>query len=213
MFWILTIFVVLCSYLLGSVSFSYLAGKTLMGIDLREHGSGNLGSSNALRVLGKKAGAVVFLLDILKGSACVWFASVVCSAFPADKRIITELLAGISAILGHVFTVYLAFKGGKGVATACGVFLYLSFWPMISAFVVWSGIVWYTKYISLGSLVGACLLPLFIYLQGAVFLQPLPPLIFKFSLLIAVLIVVKHRSNIKRIIAGTENKIGEKVSV
>jgi len=215
MFLIKTIFIVIISYLIGSISFAYLAGRLLRGIDLREHGSGNLGASNALRTLGKWGGAGVLLLDALKGSVCVWGAGVLCVvwALPVDKHIAVKLCAAIAVILGHVFTLYLGFKGGKGVATTLGVFFYLSFWPTLFALLVWSAVVFYSRYISLGSLIGACVLPLFIYLQGVFYSQNNSLTIFYFSLVISILIMLKHISNIKRIISGTENKIGEAVKV
>jgi len=213
MFFVKTIFIVIISYLIGSVSFAYLAGRLLRGINLREHGSGNLGASNALRVLGKWGGAGVLLLDAIKGTFCVWGADVLCVvwALPVDKHVTVKLCAATAVILGHVFTLYLGFKGGKGVATTLGAFLYLSFWPMLFALLVWSAVVFYSRYISLGSIIGACVLPLFVYLQRVFYSQNNSAAIFYFSLVVSILIILKHTSNIKRLISGTENKIGEAV--
>jgi len=188
MFFVKTIFIVIISYLIGSVSFAYLAGRLLRGINLREHGSGNLGASNALRVLGKWGGAGVLLLDAIKGTFCVWGADVLCVvwALPVDKHVTV-------------------------VATTLGAFLYLSFWPMLFALLVWSAVVFYSRYISLGSIIGACVLPLFVYLQRVFYSQNNSAAIFYFSLVVSILIILKHTSNIKRLISGTENKIGEAV--
>ncbi len=210
MFWVALFLVIFVSYLIGSIPFSYLAGKIFQGIDLREYGSGNLGASNALRVLGKKLGIAVLLMDVLKGVVCVIVAGLFSQKLAfSDFCVLFKVSAGISVILGHVFTIYLGFKGGKGVATALGVFLSLSFVPVFIVICIWGAVVWYSRYISLGSIVAACILPLFFYFHEYLFGVALHPLIFNFSLVIAFLILAKHRTNISRIIDGTENRIGE----
>src|ERR1700674_2162832 len=147
---------ILLSYLAGSFPCAYIAG-ILRGVDLREHGSGNLGATNVVRVLGPKIGAVVFLADLLKGFLPV---CVLPSYTEALRPDLWALVYGVAAIMGHVKPVFLLGKGGgKGVATASGVFLALAFVPMLIAEVVWISVFYFTRYVSLASLVGAAVLP------------------------------------------------------
>src|SRR5882672_1603275 len=152
---------VIISYLAGSIPSAYISGK-LRGVDLRKHGSGNLGATNVVRVLGAKTGAVVFLADFLKGFLPVHFLPM----YPETLRPgLWALVFGAAAIMGHVKPIFLLGKGGgKGVATASGVFLALAFVPMLIAEVVWITVFYFTRYVSLASLVGAAVLPVAILL-------------------------------------------------
>ena len=206
------------AYLIGSIPFGLIVGLT-KGIDPRKAGSGNIGATNLGRLLGGKYFALVFTLDMLKGMLPMLAASFVLrgeSRALATSDYLLWLGVGLAAILGHMFSVFLKFKGGKGVATSAGVMLGL--WPYftgpglvaIGAFVL---IVLVTRYISLGSMGGAIVFPVAYVVIGRwrgwdVFGAQLPLLVF--GALVAVLIVYKHRSNIARLVAGTEHKLGKK---
>ena len=156
------------SYLIGSIPTSIIAGKALRGIDIREHGSRNPGATNTFRVLGWKIGVAVGLFDIFKGFFAVWFLA---SWIPDTGLVAPDIhliVAGISAVLGHTFTVFAGFKGGKGVGTAFGVFLGLAPAPSIIAFAVWAALVWRTGYVSVGSIAGAVVLLLALITQGMI---------------------------------------------
>lgn len=188
---------ILIGYLLGSISFSYLIGKWLKGIDIRNHGSGNAGATNTLRVLGKGPAIAVLLLDALKGTAAVWIGCWVSGGFP-----LIEALCGISAIIGHNWPVFFGFRGGKGIATTIGVMATLALVPALCAGGIAILSIILSRYVSLGSLLFSALLPLFIYLMGR------PAEIFWASLIIGVFAFVRHRTNIAKLLKGNENKIG-----
>jgi glycerol-3-phosphate acyltransferase PlsY len=187
--------VIVAAYLLGSIPFALLMARRA-GADLRAVGSGNLGAANVMRVSGVRSGVMVALLDVAKGAASVWLADRLSggSAAPAG--------AGLAAILGHVYPVWLKFRGGKGVATACGVFSVLTPAAMPAALVVFVATVWLTKYISAGSILATMALPPIAYAVGS----PLPAVVS--ALLAATLIVFRHRSNLWRLRAGTERRLG-----
>ncbi|MDN5277616.1 MAG: acyl phosphate:glycerol-3-phosphate acyltransferase [Clostridiales bacterium] len=191
---------VLAGYLLGSIPPSFLAGKIARNIDIRQYGSGNAGATNVLRVLGVKAGIVVFLADILKGVLATligrWMAGETGAA-----------LAGFAAIVGHNWPVFLNFRGGKGIATSFGVLLVL--FPLISAilFVVGVIIIAITGYVSLGSITAAILFPILLVIFGYDWKMVL------FGVLVGGLALYRHRSNISRLIEGKENKLGERARV
>ncbi len=187
----------LIGYLLGSISFSYLAGKLLKGIDIREHGSGNAGATNTLRVLGKGPGIAVLLLDVLKGVAAVWIGTWLSGGDP-----LFEVLAGISVIVGHNWPVFFGFRGGKGIATTIGVMATLAFLPSLIAGIVAIVSIAITRYVSLGSLLFTALLPILIWFMID------SREIFALSLLLFVFAWVKHRSNIVKLLKGQENKLG-----
>jgi glycerol-3-phosphate acyltransferase PlsY len=190
------------SYLLGAIPTSYLIGKWFRGIDLREHGSHNLGATNLYRVLGWKFAIPVGLFDIAKGAVPVLLFGPRAPSVPHF-----DLWCGIMAVIGHVFSVFVGFKGGKGVATAGGVAIALAplAFPVVLA--AWALVVWATGYVSLGSIVAALLFPVADYL-----LHPgrrsWATLIFDAG--IATFIVWKHRANIQRLVAGTENRFGKR---
>ncbi|WP_123040820.1 glycerol-3-phosphate 1-O-acyltransferase PlsY [Cohnella candidum] len=188
---------IVASYLLGSVSFSILMAKWLKKIDIRQHGSGNAGATNTLRVLGKGPALAVFLLDIAKGVAAVLI-----GRWLGDGEAWVSVLCGLAAIVGHNWPVFFRFKGGKGIATTIGALAVLTFWPALIAGLAAIATIAVTRYVSLGSLVFAALLPILIgafgydapYVWGAV--------------AVAVLAILRHRKNIVKLVKGTENKLG-----
>ncbi|MCB5249948.1 MAG: glycerol-3-phosphate 1-O-acyltransferase PlsY [Candidatus Cloacimonadales bacterium] len=201
---------VVIAYLLGSIPTAYLAGKLFMKIDIREHGSGNVGATNALRVLGNKMGIIVLLIDILKGALAVYIAKIF---LESQWQII---LASFFAIVGHIYTCFLGFKGGKGVATAAGVCFILIPVNLAFALFVFSIVLILSKYVSLSSISAALVL---LTLQGMrlclvtghFYNHELANFIF--VLIIVVFVIVKHIPNIKRLINGNENKISLKKKV
>ena len=197
------------AYFIGSIPFAYIYGKLFRKIDIRQHGSGNVGATNVLRVFGKKAGIIVLLLDILKGYLPVMMAMCLVSHLPLFSGGLDEalpVLVGIFAILGHTFTVFLSFKGGKGVATSAGVFLALSPLTIAGALLIFTIVVLITKYVSLGSMFAAVFL---VITHSIIFsrCESANPYIFYFAILLSLFIIYKHKSNISRLIKGTENKI------
>ena len=196
---------VIISYLAGSIPSAYLAGK-LRGIDLRQHGSGNLGATNVVRVLGPKIGAVVFIADLMKGFLPVYFLPRYTETLRPE---LWALVYGAAAILGHVKPIFLLWKGGgKGVATASGVFLAFAFVPMLIAEVFWIAVFYFTRYVSLASLVGATVLPIAILI---VYREPQSP-VFIASVIIAAFVFWTHRANIGRLRRGEEHKFVKKES-
>lgn len=188
------------SYLVGAIPNSYLAGKLFKGIDLREHGSGNLGATNVWRTLGPKFAIPVGILDSAKGAIPVLFIAPLAS----DAKLFA-LACGIMAVLGHVFSIFVGFKGGKGVATAAGVMLGLTPLAVLVTTAVWLVILWTTGYSSLGSIVAAAILPLAAWL-----LHPADRDLVWFQALVALAIIWFHRSNIRRLLAGTESRFGKR---
>lgn len=187
-----TILFLVFSYLLGSIPFAYLAGRILKGIDIREHGSRNIGATNVSRVLGRAPGIVVFILDFSKGLIPVLLAG----SMPI------KILSGLFSISGHMWPVFLGFKGGKGVATGFGVMVGLIPKSALIVSIIWVIIVALFRYISLGSIVASLLLPVFVF-----FLEKDKGLLFIFTLIMSALVVYKHRENVKRLLSGAENKI------
>lgn len=191
----MTLLACILAYLLGSVPNGLILCRAIWHIDIREHGSRNIGATNVYRTLGKGPGAVVFLLDFLKGFLGVYIAMLLVGTPLA------MVIGGIAAILGHSASVFLQFKGGKGVATGLGVIAMLM--PAVTGivFFAWLGIVFVTRYVSLGSIVGAALVPIF------AFLFAYPTEYLAFGVLAAVLVIVRHHTNITRLLNGTESKI------
>jgi len=194
---------VIIAYLAGSIPSAYIAGK-VRGVDLRKYGSGNLGATNVVRVLGPKIGAAVFIADLLKGFLPVYLLPIYTETLRPD---LWALVYGIAAILGHVRPIFLLGKGGgKGVATASGVFLALAFVPMLIAQVVWVIVFYFSRYVSLASLCGAIVLPIAIL---AWYRDPSSP-VFIASVIIALFVFWTHRANIGRLRRGEEHRFVKK---
>lgn len=196
--------IVIISYVIGSIPTSYIAGKLIFSIDLRDHGSGNVGATNALRVLGKKTGTFVLLTDMGKGVGAVFLTKYILKAFNLPPSAIWEVAGGGFAILGHIYTFWLKFKGGKGVATSAGVFMALTPWSLFSALIVFGLTVWATRYVSLGSILSALSITPFICVETGKCIHPYTIL----AILATTFIIYKHRANIGRLRDGTETKIG-----
>ena len=190
--WLLLI---VAAYVVGSIPTGLIFGKLIWKKDLRRFGSKNIGATNAWRVIGKKAGLLIFVLDFLKGQIGVLIG---CCLFATPGAMV---VGGLFAMLGHIFPLFLGFKGGKGVATGLGVISTLM--PKVTAIVVivWLALVLLTRYVSVGSIVAALLTPIL----AALF--KVPAVFFAFALAAAVVIVWRHRENIARLRAGRENKI------
>jgi len=188
--------VIIVAYLIGSIPFALILARRWGAADLRRVGSGNLGAANVMRASGLAAGVLVAALDMAKGAASVWLAARVSTgdAVPAA--------AGLAAIVGHIYPVWLRFRGGKGVATACGVFAVLTPLAIPPALAVFTAIVWLTKYISLGSVVASVVLPSLAYALGS----PTPSVLA--AIAASIIIVFRHRSNVLRLRTGTERRLG-----
>jgi glycerol-3-phosphate acyltransferase PlsY len=195
--------VVIIAYLFGSIPFGYLIVRRKLGDDIRQTGSGGTGATNVSRRAGKTAGVITLVLDALKGSLAVLLAM---KLSPNVHWIIAA--AAIAAIVGHMFPVWLGFRGGKGVATGVGVFLILAPIALLCAGIVFLGVVLLTRYVSLGSITAAVTIPFFVWLQS-VFVAPVAELkwLLIAAILGALLIVFAHRGNIGRLARGTESKI------
>jgi acyl phosphate:glycerol-3-phosphate acyltransferase len=196
------IIIVVVAYLLGSIPFGYLIVRGKSGADIRETGSGGTGATNVSRRAGKTAGVLTLLLDAVKG--CI--AMLIAKAAGGDDWVIAA--AAIAALVGHIFPVWLRFRGGKGVATGVGIFLVLAPIALLCAGVIFVAIVVLTRYVSLGSITAAVLIPVLIWLQS-VFVSPvldLRPLLTA-AVGVATLIVFAHRGNIQRLASGTESRI------
>jgi glycerol-3-phosphate acyltransferase PlsY len=202
------------SYLFAGLPFGFIVVKAAKGIDIRTVGSGNIGATNVARILGKGGFALVFILDFLKGFLPVVLFTLVLARWGPDvSKVNLRVLLGLGAIIGHMFTPYLKFKGGKGVATSCGVFFGLAPLAAAIALLVWLLVFGLSRYVSLSSISAAAALPIAFIVTGVVrgnapFGKEAP--VTAFCIAIAVLVIVKHTSNVKRLLAGTENKFERK---
>lgn len=212
MIWLLWLGV---AYLIGSVSFALILGR-LNGINIREHGSGNVGATNLGRALGKKWGIICFFLDLGKGLAPVLayglWTEMIGSGGGNSEAMLRWLAIGVAAVLGHVFPVFLKFKGGKGMATSLGALL--GFWPVLTvpalaSFIVWAIVTKVTAYVGLASVVAAAAMPFMVI--GFGILMGVDPgtitVCAVVSAMLAALVILRHRSNIKRLLNGTEEKV------
>ena len=192
------------SYLLGSIPFGYLAGL-LAGIDIRKVGSGNVGATNVVRVLGKKYGYPVFALDVLKGFGPVKISMLVAPGLPQqwNSPEIFGIVAAISSVLGHLYPPWLKFKGGKGVATSAGALLALTPIATLIGVAVWIIVFWLTGYVSLASMTAAILLPIVIFVLRSQGPNKGKPLVCS-AVCVAAIVIWRHRSNLSRLIRGTE---------
>ncbi len=204
------------SYLVGSIPTSIIVARRMRGIDIRQHGSGNAGGTNAIRVLGWKAGVLVILMDMAKGLIATMLVSRLMygpipfeNGTPFDDFTVVQIIAGCSAILGHVWTLFAGFRGGKGIATAGGMLLGVAPIEVAVAFGVFLVVFMISQYVSLGSLSAAVAFPLTMFFRENIFMVDVRgynTLIF-FSMAISLLIFYTHRSNILRLLRGTENRI------
>ena len=193
----------LASYLLGAMPTSYLAARLVKGIDLREHGSRNLGATNLYRVLGWRFAVPVGLIDAAKG-----LIPVLVFAPRVSSSELFALVCGLTAVLGHVFSVFVGFKGGKGVATAAGVMLGLAPAALGVAALVWAALVYLTGYVSVASIAAAALFPVAVYLID----RPERREMLWLDVAVAAAIIWLHRANIKRLVQGTENRFGRRAA-
>ena len=191
------------SYLVGAIPASYLAARLFAGIDLREHGSRNLGATNLYRVLGWRYAIPVGLFDIAKGAV-----PVLVFAPRVSSSELVALGVGLTAVLGHVYSVFVRFRGGKGVATAAGVMLALTPAALGVAALVWVVLVYLTGYVSVGSIAAAAVFPVAVYLLE----HPDRPEILWIDAAVAVGIIWLHRANIRRLLNGTENRFGRRAT-
>lgn len=202
--------VLLGGYLLGSIPFGYVAGK-IRGIDIRRFGSGNIGATNVVRVLGKRYGYSVFVLDVLKGFGAVKISM----SIATDARLewaspeIFGIFAAIASVIGHSFPVWLKFRGGKGVATAAGALFGLMPVAALIAVLIWISIFWFTRYVSLASVVAAVALPIVILIMTRL-TQIHGKALFYSSLCIAAVVIWRHHSNLSRLMHGSEPRFTRK---
>ena len=187
---------IILSYTIGSIPFGYLVGKYIKGIDIRQHGSGNIGASNAFRVLGAKLALLVLLGDCIKGFICIYLSRMI-----GVELFNYYLLIGMSVILGHNWSIFLKFKGGKGIATTYGVVLAIYPFIAICAAIIWGIIVWISKIPSLGSLISI----FFMIIMSLVLKKPFSFILFGLSIFL--LAMIRHRKNIARLINKEENRI------
>ncbi|MFH1454404.1 MAG: glycerol-3-phosphate 1-O-acyltransferase PlsY [Armatimonadota bacterium] len=192
------VLVITASYIIGAIPFGLIIGKIFKGIDIRKEGSGNIGAANAFRTLGMVPGSLVLIFDILKGVAAVYIAS---TFMPENYAALFNVIAGLAAIIGHNNSIFLNFKGGKGIATSFGVFLALNWKISLLVLLIYILMLLITKYSSVGSLSASAAMPVCMY----VFRQPVEYTVF--ALLAAIFAFYKHKANIKRLIKGEELKV------
>ncbi len=200
------IWIAAAAYLLGSIPVGYLLVRIFRRQDIRTVGSGNIGATNVLRSGGIGLGAATFLLDVLKGALAVELAAMIAApVLPMVAQRNVEALAALFAVLGHMFPVWLKFRGGKGVATGFGVFLVAAPWAALAAITVFAIVLGLTRYVSLASILGAASFPIFAWymVQG-----PRPAFFVAVQAIVALLIIVKHHPNIRRLLAGNEHRFG-----
>jgi glycerol-3-phosphate acyltransferase PlsY len=196
----------LLGYVLGAIPFGLLIGRVTRGIDLREHGSHRTGATNALRTLGLPAAAAVFLLDVGKGVAAVLLARVLFAGDPLVEW--AAAVAGFAAIVGHNWSVFIGFTGGRGVATSAGGLGAMSPWTIVVLAPIVVGVIWRTRYVSLGSIIGGLLAPVVTALLWLVGAASVPAI--AYALASGLLVTAAHADNIARLRAGTERRIGQK---
>lgn len=211
---IIYIIVAIIAYLIGSINFSIIISKKMAGFDVREKGSGNAGSTNVLRTVGKKAAALTLMCDILKGVIAIAISMIIGNIVEGSNKELLLQIAGIAVVIGHTFPVFFGFKGGKGVATSLGILL-MSNWKIGLICLVFALVLMLlTKMVSLGSCGAAVLFPvltLFINDSYTVLTEGKKgSTYFIYSIILAVIVLYNHRSNIKRLLNGTENKLSFK---
>lgn len=207
---VLNVITAIISYLIGSINFSVILSKKIAGFDVREKGSGNAGSTNMLRSVGKKAAALTLICDILKGVVAILIAMLIGWIFNVENKSLLVQISGIAVVIGHTFPIFFGFKGGKGVATSLGILIMTNWQIGLICLVFGIVLIILTRMVSLGSCTAAVLFPVltlfitenYIVTQGSGY--------FIYSIILAVIVLFNHRSNIKRILEGKENKISFK---
>lgn len=211
--------IILLSYLVGSIPNSIIISKAVKGIDIRKHGSGNAGGTNVMRVLGWKHGLFVILLDALKGAIAVVVIARLhygplpfTNISPFDDFTLVQIIAGMAAVVGHIWTVFAGFKGGKGIATALGMMLMLVTIDMLIALGVFVLVVSISRYVSLGSILTAIAVPSVLYIRENVFHVDIIgyDILFPFIVAMSLLVIFTHRKNLVRLFNGSESKISFK---
>ena len=202
---VLICIMVLAAYLLGSIPTALWVGQAFFGIDIRKHGSGNSGATNTFRVLGKKPGAVVMLVDIFKGWAATSLAGflILWGAIQPDQLIVFQLVLGMMAVVGHIFPVYAQFKGGKGIATLLGMVLAIHLEAALVCMAIFLVVLFTSRYVSLGSMIAALAFPILLLLPR---FNPEEPILIVFGFVIFAIVVLTHRKNINRLLQGEESK-------
>ena len=198
--------IAIIAYLLGSISFSVIISKKMAGFDVREKGSKNAGATNVMRTVGKKAAIITLLCDVLKGVISI-FIAFIAGNFVEDKALLIQI-AGIAVVIGHTFPIFFGFKGGKGVATTLGVLLVVNWQIALICLVFALVLIAITKMVSVGSILSAILFPVLTLFLHEHYL--VPGMYLLFAIILALVVAYNHRGNIKRIIEGKENKIGQK---
>lgn len=200
------IWIALAAYLLGSIPVGYVLVRIFRRQDIRTLGSGNIGATNVLRSEGKGLGAATFILDVVKGAAAVLLGAVVAApVLPMIPQRDVEAFAALFAVLGHMFPVWLRFRGGKGVATGFGVFLVAAPWAALSAITLFAIVFAITRYVSLASILGAASFPVFAWFMVS---GEKPAFFIAVQAIVSLLIIVKHHPNIRRLLAGNEHRFG-----
>lgn len=200
------IIVAIIAYLLGSISFSVLISKKMAGFDVREKGSGNAGTTNVLRSVGKKAAIITLICDVLKGVVAILVACLVAKIVKDINSSLLVQVAGIAVIIGHTFPIFFGFKGGKGIATSLGVLLVTNWNIGLICLVFALVLMILTRMVSLGSIAAAILFPVLVtFMPSSAYIVEGNYVIY--SIILAVLVVFNHRSNVKRLLTGTENKL------
>ena len=211
--------IILLSYLVGSIPNSIIISKAVKGIDIRKHGSGNAGGTNVMRVLGWKHGMLVILLDALKGAIAVVVIARLhygplpfVNVSPFDDFTLVQIIAGMAAVVGHIWTIFASFKGGKGIATALGMMLMLITVDMLIALGVFVLVVSISRYVSLGSILTAIAVPSVLYIRENVFHVDIIGynILFPFIIAVSLLVIFTHRKNLIRLFNGSESKISFK---
>ena len=201
-----SLLVIVVAYLFGSIPVGYLLVRLFLKQDVRSVGSGNIGATNVLRSGGKGLGAATFLGDMLKGCSAVYVGGLIGILLAPDAHVRNmQALAALFAVLGHVFPVWLRFKGGKGVATGFGVFLVSAPWAALAAIAVFALVLLVTRYVSLASILGAASFPFFAWLLVQ---DERPPFFIAVQFAVSLLIIAKHHQNIRRLFTGTESRFG-----
>ena len=202
--------VVVLSYIIGSIPTSIILSKFLKGIDIRDFGSGNAGGTNVLRTLGWGPGLLVIFVDVAKGWVAAYYIARLGYENGFLSPMLVQIIAGVSAVLGHVYTVFARFKGGKGVGTAAGMLLAIYPVALIFCLIVFVIVVFTSKFVSLASMLAAITLPVSLYLLEVYGGMSTTPVQFYFALFVMLFILYTHRSNIQRLLKGEENRFGVK---